>query len=610
MSNKRSAKSFNPRRKAGKTGFRGGKQGSRSEVNKQLSEDIQDIKSIERSRSKTPEINSMFKAETTPTNDPSWYAKNAALLKDAASFPMSYTVGQPLGIDYMTGLKGMMQDPDIRAQFANVIPGIMRMTYVPVLGGDVTLPTSPINVASNALFTFVRKANSGSTNYDAPDLTMYTLAMGSMYNLYATYVRIYGLLRQYQFYNRYIPEALLYSMGFDAHNLQANMADFRYAINVIAYKLGSLCVPSAFAQVERQTWLQSQIFTDGDTAKSQLYYWDAIKYYKWTEGEDSGPNYLMAITPPWLQGDVLPNQVTVKTLLDFANELLTPIMGSESMKIMSGDILKAFGEGALYKISPIAEDYTVTPAYSPEVLSQIENAFFVDYKSLLTNNFNFNITQNLDNLAMGPIIQQSLSAHIPVGTLAADDRGQRTIRPYPYNTRQFLNFHKNDIQPADIMVATRMHPHVTVNLPSGFVDITINSCGTELPMYFSMWTFSNVNNMLQPVSISGPMTSVTALAVENNITGGWRAPETLGVGFKIQNIFTLSVYDWAPIHYVYEMTMADPLPNNDVSTTFVSAFLPICDYDNYTVIDPDDLDPMHETAVLSEYVIGEMNFNS
>lgn len=87
------------------------------------------------------------------TNDPSWYAADATLMRDAASIPFSWSVGTTL---------------DIGVDENYVVPGICAIDTVPSFGYS-TDTTSPLNIAARSMYSFIRHANSGSANYDAPD---------------------------------------------------------------------------------------------------------------------------------------------------------------------------------------------------------------------------------------------------------------------------------------------------------------------------------------------------------------------------------------------------------------------------------------------------------
>lgn len=64
--------------------------------------------------------------------------------------------------------------------------------------------------------------------------------------------------------------------------------------------------------------------------------------------------------------------------VDAIKATVTPIidvlLSSESIGIMSGDILKAFNDAALIGLGHIDENFHIEPIYSAEVLSQIDSA--------------------------------------------------------------------------------------------------------------------------------------------------------------------------------------------------------------------------------------------
>lgn len=69
----------------------------------------------------------------------------------------------------------------------------MKIGFVPSIG-RTSGESSPANVASKNIYSFVRFANSGRTNYEATDLMMFLLAMDNAY-MYAGYlIRIYGII--------------------------------------------------------------------------------------------------------------------------------------------------------------------------------------------------------------------------------------------------------------------------------------------------------------------------------------------------------------------------------------------------------------------------------
>ena len=107
-------------------------------------------------------------ANISPTNDPAYYALNSQLLVDAASHAFSDATGTK--IPWSTkGYNEHLIVPDIAS-----IPGVMSFRIAPTVGIS-TDQSSAVNVAARNIYSYVRHANSGHSNYDAPDLMMYLL---------------------------------------------------------------------------------------------------------------------------------------------------------------------------------------------------------------------------------------------------------------------------------------------------------------------------------------------------------------------------------------------------------------------------------------------------
>lgn len=205
-------------------------------------------------------------------NDSSWYSRSQQLVLDAANLSYSSILGAKMERD------ANIFD-GIYPYAAPSIPGVMALRWAPAYGIS-TDANSAINVAARRLYSYVRHANSGHSNYDSPDLMIYIMAMDNLYALHAMGLRAYGVARHYQMLNRYVPETLLKALGFDA-SIQYNLADFRLALNTLAIKLSAMAVPSEFDIFKRHVWLNSGVYKDSPSEKSQMYVFtpDQLLYY-------------------------------------------------------------------------------------------------------------------------------------------------------------------------------------------------------------------------------------------------------------------------------------------------------------------------------------------
>lgn len=294
------------------------------------------------------------------SNDPKWYGADYAILRDSASINYSIPAGSVLS--------EMTYDKE--ENWKKAFPGLLAL-YTRSAVGYADSPSSPINVASNTIYSFVRHANSGHANYDAPDLMIYLIAMSQVYAYINFLTRAYALSTLYGQKNRYLPDALMHSMHIDLEDAQRNGASFRYGINVLVNKAASFAVPNTMPYFEREAFLYSGVYTEGTSIKDQLYIInpDAFLQYKIDETDSYGCLDYLPFTPASVT-----KKYTVDELIAYGNSLIDPIIRSEDMNIMSGDILKAYGQDKLIKVASVNENITVLPEFNITVLEQIKNA--------------------------------------------------------------------------------------------------------------------------------------------------------------------------------------------------------------------------------------------
>lgn len=384
-------------------------------------------------------------------NDPAWYAQNAQLLSDYASFPF----GVPIGIQLPSTLTTTV---------TKSVPGLMAYYYAPMIG-SATQETDPVNIAARNIYSYVRHANSGHSNYDSPDLMMYLLAMDSVYMFHAYMKRALGVVLDYTPVNRYYPQALLVAMGLDPDDVQAHVADFRGFINTYAVKMGSMCVPNSMSYMARHTWMTEGIYTDSPSNKAQSYMYVPYQYFKLQIYDNEGTavtglqrvNFFDAVTYQGTASELK----KVSDLISFGNQLLNPILTNEDMNIMSGDILKAFGPDGIVKVSGVMDGYMVLPMYNQEVMSQFENLRVFGAAAAAAVN-DQHITQ--DTSIGGGYIKDTTTWRLSMGLYGtATNKASSYARYFPGLTSdKILNFHHDAVTPAEVMVATRLMVNATV----------------------------------------------------------------------------------------------------------------------------------------------------
>lgn len=513
---------------------------------------------------------------SSKTNDVSWYAQNEALLRDAASIPFSQSVGTRFSLNLTsdpTATQGISQ-PTL------VVPGLMSLDIAPVLSG-IDSAAAPVNIASTALYSFVRHANSGHSNYEAPDLMMYCIAMGNIYSYINWLMRIYGEANLYSHANRYLPRALVQADHAQFDDVINNLANFRYGINALIHKAASLACPANMTYFQRLAFLFSGIYSEGESIKSQLYMYTPYGFYQYAEttSETGGE---LAFHSLWSFANIADQitPLTVAQLLDIGTQLLDPILSSEDMNIMSGDILKAFGSEGVLKLAPLGEQYLIVPVTDLTVLEQFQNANILGVQySGSTNVFAAGIKQTqvastatsyLTTLAR-LTFTDSVAAHT-----GADLMQTRFTEIFGSHV---LNTILTQPGPGDVIERTRMQ--FTGQVLTQDKQLHLQPiCATEIAVRCSMYIATPAGsyqeyrlNQVSMIPSSGTSTASFLLLLQQHC--------------QAEN------FKFHPMLYYY----MDTTPTADTSN-FVFMFTAL-DFDNYAVISATNLDRMNEAAMLS-----------
>lgn len=490
-------------------------------------------------------------------NDPSWYAQDIQLLKDA----FSITTAERLGLPIRTTRPNLTATAyPFNTDTTLVVPGIMNFMVLPEPGIS-TNANSAVNVAAKKLFSQVRRMNSGYSNYEPTDLMLYLLAIDNIYMLWNWLVRLYGIINLYSSRNAYLPEGLLASMNVN-RSIIKDACQLRTLINLLQSKINTFAVPSYLTYFTRHAWLFSNIWLDSNNAKAQMYIMNPHSLYKWVEQtEATQPAYL---TPRAIcMHDSAP--FSIDGLQSLVNEMINPVFYSEDFALISGDIVKSFGREACFILPTIEEHYTVVPTYSPEVLTQLSNAKFTGNYSTTLLDTTFRITQAISGT--GDLAVSSIVFNPTV-----------KLNYYGLEDNHYLyNFHTDEVTPEIAAVATRLNfvPHlvgVTHEANASTITASFDSCSSELVLGLETYTFNpNDNGYIRNVVESAYYAASSGLTLDD-----------------MHDILQSTQFDWAPL-----MKVTD-------SQGRVYYF---SDLDNYTQIDLNTLISMNDVALLSMFGI-------
>lgn len=471
------------------------------------------------------------------TNDPNWYSQSPELLRDSSSIPFSW----PVGTRMYTSDKFEI----------DVVPGICRIDIQPTIGTSLNV-NSPVNVAASAIYSWVRHANSGHSNYDAPDLMMYMLAMSNVYSFVVWMQRLYGMVSLYDQRNRYLPVAMVTADEVDFDDIRNNLANFRYFLNAYINKVASLAVPATMPIFNRLAFLFANIYCEGPSVKDQMYMYHPHQLGWYQFGLNSTTHVgELTFTPM----TTVSGKATFAEIVTYANTLFNAVWDQEDFGIMSGDILKAY-DGNVIKLSPVPEVMSMLPIYDAMVLHQMKNAKIFDHLSVSK------ISQNTTGTILQSILVDS--------TATADQKASVAARLL---ADKILSTDFDSPTPEVVIESTRLMP--AYDAYGGVIY-----AGTEIPTNVRYFSFDNAG-ALQPRDI----------AIQNH-----DGSTVSGTTF---NSIMLDMQYLSSFKYHPEWNMVQ------VASGAVAAgkTIRIWDIDNYAVLSNPDLQKMHETALLSLFAV-------
>lgn len=319
------------------------------------------------------------------TNDPSWYVANPTIVKDVASLPFAVYNGVTYNT-FSTQINKL--ELNNNSNFTQNVPGVAIYKYSPWYG--TATATSALNLTMRALYSFVRHVNSGRTNYEAPDLMMYIMAMDSVYLLIHEIKRLIRLAYLYVLENRDIPEKIFAVLGVDHTDLIGNLANYRAQLNTRIAKANSLAVPANFNIFKRRAVMGSVVLTDEPNRPTQIIVPVADGFFKFDGTNPAGSTLNYVIPGQTSQHDsfakhagrggdhlFIKSKVRVNDYFRLLDELLTVLLSNEDINIMSGDIIKAYGDN-LYRLPFIEDNEMQDIVHDENLLLQFTNSTVLD----------------------------------------------------------------------------------------------------------------------------------------------------------------------------------------------------------------------------------------
>ena len=480
----------------------------------------------------------------TSQNDPMWYAPSEEIGKAMASIPFNRFPGMP--VDLVGG------DAVYRDLSGKSIPGTLALDYSISVGSNLTA-TSAINIAARQLYTFVRHANSGHSNYESSDLIMFLLAMDEVYTAWLEAKRIYEVAGSFSYSNRNIPDTILYALRANGNDIRKNYASFRGRLNLLAKQISSMAVPNIYTAMARHAVLASLVLTDSTDKKSQFYVATRAYGHKFDATASTGGK---------LTAYSIKHNRTADEIVAEIQEMLDKILPDEDMNIISGDILKAFGTDNLYVLREIPEEAACTPVFDEGILMQFKNALTCQAGTV---NLDIEQKNNLVTSNVYKVTASSIAGQLAAGPKIFVAKGENADWKEVLESTRFMTGTVRD---------------------SNEVDMYLQAFGTEMCLRFRI-------SYMDYSSVAPRVNEFMFRSYEGDyfISGD----EGQGELTYQEHVAQYSKFKYAPIVYLYSYSNEAP---NAVINDF-KGFLG--EIDNFTVIDGPTRAKLHDVAVMGEF---------
>lgn len=309
--------------------------------------------------------------KTQKTNNPDWYMTNPQIVEGLANIPFNLPTGT---------LFDLVDVPDDAHPFSAgytqkwAAPGVLTFDIVPTFGTQ-TDKSSVLNIAAQAIYTWVRYYNSGARNYTPSDLMTYLIANAQIYSMINWAMRVYGTIKQYDHRNQYMSRALIRAMGVDYDDILGNMAQYRGRLNILINKAASFVVPTNMTYFSRTASMFTDIYVDGDSIKDQFYIYNPVGFYRFHFDEGESPRHQSA----YLQFHTMTSDnhaMTMNDIMSYIDDSISAIFEAADQGVISGDLYKAY-QGNILTLANMSEDYVTNIVHDEWVLNQMRNASIV-----------------------------------------------------------------------------------------------------------------------------------------------------------------------------------------------------------------------------------------
>lgn len=516
------------------------------------------------------------KRNTKGSNDLAWWKNYPELLKDVVNLPFNWIPGTTVVLTDNAGTPVQMT------------LGVIAIAKTITAIGHSVSEADAYNSQIRQLWIDMHRKYRGIGTYQKSDLGIMILSVHSLFETIAKFERIYGVINSYHIGNRVVPQGLKEALGID-QDLEDNLAEFRYTLNLYIEKCRQLCLPKGISMLMADIIAQGNLFKDSDNRRAFIFGFDNDEFgvYDGTLVNTGGQAIGSAVKfrdYAVEQNGVTPGGQSAFTLADIRNILnsqVTALLNDDDIQTMCSDLLAAYGPENVMTLQSVPTEYKVEPVQDYERSLQFHNLTIVGSTASIYDSTVIDLTMAGTLLAAGydHVIYQKDNTIL-------NRIGKGKVGYVAYAPEVFPKFSTN----------SKSHGKRMEVLFDTWVDNpgeTELMCGTRYSSLVGPRVSIDSNYSRQEVTVYGGKVveevSVFsyASAYGAHYIRGTVMDESEFTG-NLAGYVTLLQMDWAPILYF------------DDGAGVLSL---VGDIDNFTRIDYVNLERLHEVALLSGYKI-------
>lgn len=295
-----------------------------------------------------------YMSSRCPGNDFAWYNKNPQLLTSAGSLIFSRRYG-----DLYKSLSYAGSNYTINNSGNRSVAGVMRAVYYPFVAAEGT-EADPINIAAKNIYTWLRHKNSGAKVFEQSDVIQVLLSSGSVKAALEFAKKLLRCVASYSAVNRFAMRHIIPYTDAEFTNMVSNLANYTARLNMLIAKATSIIIPKDIPLFSRWKWLSANVFKDDQLQKCSYYTFqpEVLWHYDWANHKCTTSSLLTS---------------TFASLLSAIETEINNLLSYDDYGTISGDILKAYGEGNIDVTTGMNLGEIQDPTYDMDAVNQFKN---------------------------------------------------------------------------------------------------------------------------------------------------------------------------------------------------------------------------------------------